>query len=436
MIQQIIFTLLVIAAFYIAGKRFIAIYQSIKLGKPEDLSDHKNIRMKNMLLMALGQKKMFRNLLPAVFHLFIYVAFIITQIELIEIFIDGFTGIHRFFWNIIPLGSFYTFVISFIEVLSALAFVATIVFLTRRNIIKLPRFNHPDLKGFPFRDANIILSLEMLLIVGIFTMNTADMVLHNAEYGFWVSKQLMPLFEGLSPAPLHFLERLGWWGHVIAVFGFLCYLPFSKHLHIFLAFPNAWYGPIDAGTYKGQMRNMPHITHEIKLMLNPQLAANEPAPTAQGFGAKDVSDLTQKSLLDAFSCTECGRCTAACPANTTGKLLSPRKIMMATRDRLEHISQQRRQQGANYQPDGKSLLHDYITPEEVRACTTCNACVEECPVGINPLNIITELRRYLILEESNSPEEWNLMFTNTETSGAVWKMPADQRTKWADELAG
>lgn len=428
-LQQIIFVALFALAVWLFSRKIRLIIQSIAWGKPEQRSDRPIERWRNMLLLAFGQKKMFRNWIPAVLHFFIYAAFVITQIELIEIIIDGTLGIHRVFWNVIPLGSLYTFIISFIEILSVLALVATIAFLTRRNLLKVPRFWSREMTAAPRNDANLILLGEMLLITGIFTMNTADMTLHNGEYGFAVSGLLMPLMSGLSEPTLHFLERAGWWLHLVVVLGFVVYLPYSKHLHILLAFPNAYFADLD--TTKGRMKHMPRIEQEIRLMLGQPVEAPSDEPVR--FGAKDVEDLSWKSLLDAWSCTECGRCTAACPASQTGKLLSPRKIMMDTRDRLEDKIRFRAQNGSDAD-DGKTLLHDYIAVEELRACTTCNACVEECPVSINPLNIILDLRRFLILEESNSAEEWNLMFGNVENNGAVWKMPATDRANWAAEV--
>ncbi len=428
-LQQIFFIAVASGAFWLFYRKAKSIYAMIQSGKPENRSDNPSARLKNMLLLAFGQKKMFRNMIPAVLHLFIYTAFAITQIELIEIFIDGIAGIHRFFWNVVPLGGFYTFVISTIEILSLLALVATLAFLSRRNLLKVPRFWTREMTQWPRTDANLILLGEMLLITGIFSMNTADMALHNNQYGFAVSGLLSPLLTGTSPETLHVIERFGWWLHCLVVFGFIAYLPYSKHLHIFLAFPNAYFA--DLSPIKGQMKHMPRIEQEIRLMLGQPVENPDEQPVR--FGAKDVQDLSWKSLLDAFSCTECGRCTAACPANQTGKLLSPRKIMMDTRDRMETLIAGQKLINPDFD-DGKSLLHDYISVEELRACTSCNACVEECPVSINPLNIILELRRYLILEESNSPEEWNLMFNNIETNAAVWKMSAMDRANWAKEV--
>jgi heterodisulfide reductase subunit C len=428
-LQQLIFVLLFAFSVRFFSRHIRNIIDIIREGKPENRSDKPQERLKNMLLLAFGQKKMFRNWLPAVLHFFIYAAFVITQIELLEIIIDGTTGIHRFFWNIVPLGGLYTFIISFIEILSVLALVATIAFLSRRNLLKVPRFWSREMTAKPRNDANLILLGELTLIIGIFTMNTADMTLHHGEYGFAISQFLMPLFANFSESTLHFLERFGWWLHLLTVLGFMCYLPYSKHLHILFAFPNAYFANLDST--KGRMTPMPRIEQEIRLMLGQPVENPDEQPVK--FGAKDVQDLSWKSLLDAWSCTECGRCTAACPAAQTGKLLSPRKIMMDTRDRMEDQIKFRQQNGKDAQ-DNKSLLNDYISVEELRACTTCNACVEECPVSINPLDIILELRRHLILEDSNSAEEWNLMFNNIETNGAVWKMPATDRANWTSEV--
>ncbi|MCW5908484.1 MAG: (Fe-S)-binding protein [Chitinophagales bacterium] len=426
-----------ITAFY-AYRGYNRIYKNIKLGKPENLTDNPSQRLRNMLLVALGQKKMFKNMTPAILHLMIYVGFVITQVELIEVFIDGFTGHHRIIYhaveNIPALRSFYVFTISFIEVISIFVFIATVAFLTRRWLLKVPRLNMPELQGFPIIDATIILASEIYLLTCIFSMNTADMAMHNGEYGFLVSGMLMPLFDGMTYTSIHYVERIGWWGHLFGVFAFLCYLPYSKHLHILLAFPNTYFARL---TPKGYIANMPEITKEIKLMMNPDAAyaapAEQPAEPVK-FGAKDVFDLSWKNLMDAYSCTECGRCTAACPANQTGKLLSPRKIMMDTRDRLEEVGSKIADNKGVWNDDGKSLIENgYISVEELRACTTCNACVEECPVMISPLDIIVQLRRNLIMEESNAPAEWTGMFANMENNGAPWQFSQQDRLNWVKE---
>lgn len=433
MLQVILFALIAAAALWFAARGYRRVYRNVMLGKPERLNDRPSDRWRNMLLVALGQQKMFKNWIPAILHLFLYTAFVITQVELIEIFADGLTGRHRIFSA--PLGGFYTFVISLIEVLSVLAFVGTVAFLIRRNVLTIPRFRKPELKGFPWRDANYILLGEIVLLTGICCMNGADQVLqdlgdpHYPKTGdFAVSNTLGPaLFGGLSHGALVVVERFGWWLHILTVFGFLCYLPYSKHLHILLAFPNTWYARL---TPKGEMSNMPEVQKEVRIMMGldqPDAGASADLPE---FGANDVFGLSWKNILDAYSCTECGRCTAACPANLTGKKLSPRKIMMDVRDRAEEIGRNLdsgAQNRAQYD-DGKSLF-DYTTPEELHACTTCNACVEACPVLINPLDIILQLRRHEILTQSAGPADWLPLFNAIENNGAAWQMPVE-RDAW------
>lgn len=407
------------------------------LGKSEDFSGSVAERIRSMLLIAFGQKKMFKNVTPAVLHFFIYAGFVITQIELIEIFIDGFTGKHRIIFhaveNIPALRGIYVFTISFIEFTSVFVFIATVAFLSRRFILKVPRLNKPELKGFPIQDAATILLSEIFLLLCIFSMNSADMAMHHGEYGFLVSGILSPLFNGWSYTGIHLVERMGWWGHLAGVLALLVYLPYSKHLHILLAFPNTYFARLQP---KGYIANMPEITKEIKLMMDPN-AVSSPADANAApvkFGAKDVFDLSWKNLLDAYTCTECGRCTAACPANQTGKLLSPRKIMMDTRDRLEEVGAAIAKNNGVWKEDGKSLIENgFISVEELRACTTCNACVEECPVMISPLEIIVQLRRNLVMEESNAPAEWTGMFANMENNGAPWQFSQQDRVNWKNE---
>ena len=441
MIQQILFVLIAGASLGYAVLQFLKIRRNIKLGKDEPITGDTAERWRNVLLIALGQKKMFTRMIPAVLHLFIYVAFVLTQVELLEIFVDGISGQHRAFWPI--LGGFYTFVISFIEILSVLALVATIAFLARRNILRVARFHKPEMKGWPFKDANYILFLELALIFFIFLMNSADMARHNDEYGFVVSQFLSPIWSGTGDGLLHVLERIGWWGHILVVFAFLNYLPFSKHLHIILAFPNTFYARLAP---RGEMENMPEIMNEVKSMLGLPLehAGAEVNMDNLEFGANDVFSMSWKNVLDAYSCTECGRCTSVCPANLTGKKLSPRKIVMDIRDRAEEIGKKLDTKDTQYakdkaQPlnaanfeDGKSLF-DYISREEIHACTTCNACVEACPVLINPLEPILKLRRYEILSLSEGPSEWLPMFNSMENNGAVWAMSVE-REAWKQEL--
>jgi heterodisulfide reductase subunit C len=432
--QQLIFGVLTLSSFGFFAFNLRKIAQNIHMGLPLDRSDRKADRWRTMLLVALGHKKMFTRPIPALLHLALYASFVITQIELIEILVDGLSGSHRFFQD--GLGGFYTFMISFIEVLSVLAFIGTVAFLARRNMLKLPRLNMKELAGWPAQDANLILVFELILISFIFTMNGADEVLQSYagnSNGFAMSSWLGPiLFEGKSTHTLHVLEQIGWWGHIIMVYTFMNYLPYSKHLHIFMAFPNTYFSKLEP---KGQFTNMQSVTNEVKLMLDPNAdpyaaPATDAAPSR--FGAKDVNDLTWKNLMDAYSCTECGRCTSACPANSTGKLLSPRKIMMDTRDRMVELGDFKRKNGQDAE-DGKSLLGSYITEEELWACTSCNACVQECPVNIDPLSIIMDLRRFLVMEESKVPTELTGMLTNIENNGAPWQFAPTERMNWANE---
>jgi ferredoxin len=380
---------------------------------------------------------MFRNPLVAILHFFVYAGFIIINIEVLEIILDGMLGTHRLFAPY--LGAAYNFLINAFEILAVLVITACAVFLIRRNIIKIKRFISKDLDGWPRSDANYILITEIILMLLFLTMNATDQVLQSRGYGhyaehitgnFIISGMLMPVYSSLSDGALVTIERSCWWLHIMGILAFMNYLPYSKHLHIILAFPNAYYARL---LPKGEMNNMPAVQNEVLYAMQPELAptpgTDVPAPR---FGAKDVFDLSWKNLLDAYTCTECGRCSAACPANITGKALSPRKIMMDTRDRLAEVAKNIKI-NKRFTDDGKSLLHSYITVEELRACTTCNACVEECPVSINPLEIILELRRSLIMEESNAPQEWNAMFSNIENNFAPWKFSPDDRDKWASE---
>jgi heterodisulfide reductase subunit C len=440
MISSIIFV-----AFFIAGSAFFyvnarKIRRNILLGKDVTINDNRSERFKTMLLVAFGQKKMFTRPIPALLHLFLYAAFVITQIELLEIIVDGVTGQHRVFRA--SLGGFYTFIVSFIEILSVLAFIGTLAFLSRRNLLKVPRLVKNELNGWPKLDANIILIMEIILICFIFMMNGADEVLYtrgqsHAEnmgdnsLNFSISSYLGPLIYGSMPTPgLHVIERIGWWGHILMVFGFLNYLPFSKHLHILLAFPNTYYSNLKS---KGQFHNLFEVTDVVKPNFDSTYQPVLDPNAVIKFGAKDVTDLTWKQLLDAYSCTECGRCTSSCPQNITGKALSPRKIMMDTRDRLVEVGKNIDKNGGTFIDDGKSLLGDYIKTEEIWACNTCNACVEECPVNIDPLSIILSLRQQLVLEQSSAPNELNGMFSNLENNGAPWQFSPSDRANWINE---
>lgn len=439
LVQIVIFILVNIGVFYFGGKKFYNIYKNINLGRDVKIEGNTGQRVKNVLLIAFGQKKMFAELGPAILHLVVYLAFLVTQVELIEIFIDGFSGGHRVIYHAVEGSGFltgiYIFVVNSIEILSVFALLATFAFLARRNLIKMPRFVRSEMKGWPKLDGNIILYAEIYLVTCIFMMNGGDQALHNNEYPFLISAFLgKTVFAGFSESALHVIERVGWWGHILGVLAFIVYLPYSKHLHIMLAFPNVFFSSL---VPNGSMKNMPEVTAEIKLMMNPETAYASPEAGVEAeiptFGAKDVMDLTWKNLLDAYSCTECGRCTDQCPASQTGKKLSPRKVMMDTRDRLEEVALNIRTNGI-FVDDGKSLISDeYVSVEELRACTTCNACVEACPITITPLDIIMQLRRNLVLEQSSSPEEWNGMFSNIENNGAPWKFSPQDRLNWADD---
>ena len=433
-IPQILFVSFLVAASWLFYKNISRIRKNILLGRDEDLSDNAPLRRKNLLLLALGQKKMFKNPLVAFMHLIIYAGFIIINIEVLEIILDGILGTHRLFFPL--LGGFYVFLINCFELLAFGVLSVCVIFLCRRNLLKLKRFISKDLNGWPRSDANYILITEIILMSLFLIMNAVDnnLQLKGAEHyhttgSFYVSGFLAPLFKSISVPGLVVIERSAWWLHIIGILAFLNYLPYSKHLHIILAFPNAYYARLEV---PGKMANMVSVQNEVKYMMQPELApTGDAAP--QKFGAKDVMDLSWKNLLDAYSCTECGRCSSACPANQTGKLLSPRKIMMNTRDRLEEVGKNIQLNGS-FKDDNKTLLNDYIQVEELRACTTCNACVEECPVSISPLDIILQLRRSLIMEDSNAPQEWNGMFNNIENNFAPWKFSPEDRDQWAIEM--
>jgi len=435
-LQQVLFFIIITIAVYLIRKRVIRIKSNILLGKPNVITDRKEERFKNVLFVAFGQKKMFKRIVPATLHFFIYAGFLIINLEVLEFVIDGLAGTHRIFAPFI--GSLYTTLMNFFEFLAVAVLVSCVVFLIRRNIVKIQRFRSIELNGWPRMDANIILYIEIVLMFAILTMNATDQLLqirdpHFARTGsLFFSSFFIPAFRNFDTSTLEFIERFAWWFHIIGILAFAVYVTYSKHLHIFLAFPNTYYAHLES---KGEIINMPVVTREVKSMLGLPVEEKAVVTSAEPgrFGAKDVNDLTWNNLMAAYACTECGRCTSECPANITGKKLSPRKIMMDVRDRMEEIGESIATGGAGL-ADGKSLLGDYITKEEINACTSCNACVESCPVMINPLEIILEMRRYVSMEESGAPAQWNSMFQNIETSFAPWKFSPSDRFNWAKDL--
>lgn len=431
-LPQILFLVLLVIAVYLFSKRIKGIRRNILLGIPEELDDQPSTRWKNVVLLAFGQKKMFKNPLVAFLHLIIYAGFIIINIEVLEILIDGLLGTHRLFNSFIS--DLYPYLINTFEILAAGVILVCFVFLYRRNIQFLWRFKHKELKGWPSKDANFILISEILLMGLFLIMNAADTLLQERGYipyaehptgNFIISVNLHSFLNSFSDGTIVVIESSAWWLHIIGILAFLNYLPWSKHLHIILAFPNAYYTRL---TPQGQFKNMPSIQQEVKFAFQPESAVEGTNSGNLKFGASDINELSWKNILDAYSCTECGRCSSVCPASQTGKSLSPRSIMMKTRDRSEEIGN-RLDKGLDIQ-DGKTLLYDYITEEELRACTTCNACVEECPVSISPVDIIVQLRRYLVMEKSSSPQEWTMMFGNIENNFAPWKFSPTDRANW------
>ena len=415
------------------------ILRNIKLGSDVNRSDNPSKRWKNMAMIALGQSKMVKRPVAGILHIIVYLGFVIINIEVIEIIIDGLFGTHRV---LSFMGTFYDVLIGSFEILAALVLVSVIIFLVRRNVIKLKRFIHSDLKGWPKSDANYILYFEVVLMTLFLLMNAADYHLQNVSGGFMdfhpagsfpVSQYISTLFDGVSNGTVYIIERVAWWLHITGILIFLNYLYFSKHLHILLAFPNTYFADLKP---KGQFDNLESVTNEVKLMMDPNADPFAAAPAdavPPKFGASDVQDLNWVQLMNAYTCTECGRCTSACPANITGKKLSPRKIMMDTRDRLVEVGNNIDANKGVFVPDNKTLLNDYITPEELWACTSCNACVEECPVNISPLSIIMDMRRYLVMEQSAAPMSLNAMMTNVENNGAPWQYSQQDRLNWKNE---
>jgi heterodisulfide reductase subunit C len=433
MISSILFTLLLIAAIALFYRNVSIISKNIKLGKKLAIKDNKPLRWKTMFLVAIGQSQMRKRPLAGLLHIVVYLGFIIVNIEMIEILIDGVAGTHR----VLGFLPFYPLLISSFEVLAVLVIIACVLFLVRRNVLKIKRFHSKEMTSWPRLDANIILIVEIILMLAFLSMNTADSLLqatesipHATTGTFLISDLLTPVFSGISQSWLIVIERSAWWVHIIGVLAFLNYVPYSKHFHIFLAFPNVYYSKLKPLTY---ISNMDSVTNEVKIAMGLMEESAVPDEEVGVFGAKDVRDLSWKSLMDAYSCTECGRCTAVCPAHLTGKKLSPRKVVMDTRDRLEEIGKAIKASD-NKMITEKSLLRDFITEEEIWACTTCNACTFECPVNIDPVSIIVELRRYQFMEESSAPSSLNAMSTNIENNGAPWQYSAADRGNWAQEL--
>ncbi|MGF1560345.1 MAG: 4Fe-4S dicluster domain-containing protein [Flavobacteriaceae bacterium] len=437
-LPNILFAVVLSVGIGFFAKNVNRLRRNINLGKDVEVSDNKSLRWKNMAKIALGQTKMVVRPMAGLLHIIVYIGFIIINIEVLEIVIDGLLGTHRIF---APLGTLYNVLIASFELLALLVIIAVIAFWVRRNIIRLQRFIKPEMAGWPKMDGNLILYIELVLMLLFLTMNGADYQLQQLgadQYtqagSFPVSQFLAPIFQGMSISTLISIERAAWWLHIVGILAFLNYLYYSKHLHILLAFPNTYFGTL---LPQGQFKNLDAVTHEVKLMLDPSAdpyaAPAENAPLPEKFGASDVMDLTWVQLLNAYTCTECGRCTSECPANQTGKKLSPRKIMMDTRDRLEEVGKNIDANKGSFVDDGKQLLGDYISHEELWACTSCNACVEACPVSIDPLSIIMNMRQYLVMEQSAAPADLNTMMANIENNGAPWPFNQMDRLNWKQE---
>ncbi|MGB5781329.1 MAG: (Fe-S)-binding protein [Eudoraea sp.] len=437
-LPNVIFLIILLAGIGYFAKNVKKLSRNINLGRGDMPSDNKPQRLKNMARIALGQSKMVVRPIAGLLHIIVYLGFIIINIEVLEIIIDGIFGTHRVF---APLGKIYNILIASFEVLALLVILAVVIYWLRRNFIRIKRFIKPEMKGWPKMDANLILYIELVLMALFLTMNAADYQLqlmdtpHYTKAGlFPVSQFITSIFDGMSVNSLILIERSAWWMHIVGILAFLNYLYYSKHLHILLAFPNTYFGKLTA---PGQFDNLEAVTKEVKLMMDPNAdpfaAPAEDAPPPDKFGASDVMDLSKVQLLNAYTCTECGRCTSECPANLTGKKLSPRKIMMDTRDRLEEVGSNMDANKGKFIEDGRQLLGDFISPEELWACTSCNACVEACPVSIDPLSIIISMRQYMVMEQSAAPSELNIMMGNIENNGAPWPFNQMDRLNWVDE---
>ena len=434
-ISNVLFGVLLIIGIGFFVNNIQKLFRNIKLGKSINRNDNKLQRFKNMAMIALGQSKMVKRPFSGFLHIIVYIGFVIINIEVLEIVVDGLLGTHRVFQPYLG-DAFYGFLIGVFEVLAALVFIAVVLFWLRRNVANIKRFLSKEMTGWPKRDGNLILYFEMVLMTLFIIMNATDTAFQEAGVGNIVSQFVAPFFEGYAPETIHTIERAAWWIHIIGILVFLNYLFYSKHLHILLAFPNTYFGNLKP---KGQFPNSEAVSKEVQLMMDPSAdpyaIPDESAEeeVSEKFGASDVADLSWVQLLNAYTCTECGRCTSACPASLTGKELSPRSIMMKTRDRLEEVGRNIDQNKGTFKDDGKQLLNDYISPEELWACTSCNACVEECPVSIDPLSIIMDMRKYLVMEQSAAPQELNMMMTNIENNGAPWQYNQQDRLNWAKE---
>ena len=429
-LPNIIFVVVLFLGLYFFCRNLYRLYRNINLGKQIDVSDNKKERFINMSKIALGQGKLIKRPISGFLHVVVYVGFVIINIELLEIVLDGILGSHRLFSDY--LGDLYGYLIGTFEFLAVSVLLAVSAFWIRRNIIKLKRFFGDNMKGWPKNDANIILYFEVVLMILFITMNATDMKFQEMNSGNLISGYIAGFFNGYSSESLHLIERACWWAHIIGILIFMNYLYFSKHLHILLAFPNTYFAKLNN---LGEVDNLISVTNEVKLMRDPKTAfSNDVSETEEieKFGSSDVMDLNKLQLLNAYSCTECGRCTSVCPANITGKKLSPRKIMMDTRDRIEEVGKNIDLNNGNFVDDGKTLLNDYITKEELWACTSCNACVQECPISIDPLSIILDMRRYLVMEESAAPLELNNMMSNIENNGAPWPYNQMDRLNWKE----
>jgi heterodisulfide reductase subunit C len=430
-LPNVMFFLVLVSGIGMFALNIRKLKRNIALGQDVDTSGHQSERLKNMLLIAFGQSKMVRRPIAGILHIIVYIGFVIINIEVLEIIIDGLFGTHRIFAKI---GSLYGVLIASFEILAVLVLAAVLIFWSRRNLVKLNRFWKKEMTGWPKNDANYILYFEIVLMSLFLLMNATDTSFQTMNSGNVISQFIAPWFENMSESSIHLIERSAWWLHIVGILIFLNYLYFSKHLHILLAFPNTYYGSVNP---KGQLDNLDAVTKEVQMMLDPNVdpfavSPNDDEVPAK-FGASDVQDLNWLQLLNAYTCTECGRCTDECPANKTGKQLSPRKIMMDTRDRIEAVGRNMDQNKGVFKPDDKQLLDDYITREEIWACTSCNACVEACPVSINPMSIILDMRRYLVMEQSAAPTELNNMMTNIENNGAPWPYNQMDRLNWKND---